>query len=467
MIRILRSLSRGAAAFSLAAVVPAQLTCVQAATGGPATTDFGSAYDAVRGRVVMFGGQRAGFLRNETYEWDGSAWNLFVSFPLPGSRGRPAYAFDAARGNCVMFGGATASGGFLNDTWVFNGASYQQLAPATSPSLRSAAAMTFDPGRQVLVLFGGFVPAGADSSETWEWNGVTWTQRTPAASPSARGAHRMVYDAQRGAVVLFGGWRTPLAATVGDGWLWNGTNWSPLATTTNPPNRCDQAMVYDQARGRVLMYGGLAGYTAGGAVIPRGDCWVLESTGWVSRTFPVLPSARTYMLAEYDSQNGETIWHAGQDQAGIGNTTWRVDTTSPASLLPYGSGCSGQNGVPVLSADRLPWLADYYQVRVTAVPATTFGFMTLGFSNTVWNGMPVPVNLAAYGLPGCQAWLGPDLTMLFGVQNGAGIWGLTICNCPFAVGLEYSLQALVLDPTVSRPLGASMTNALRARIGDW
>ena len=136
-------------------------------------------------------------------------------------------------------------------------------------------------------------------------------------------------------------------------------------------------------------------------------------------------------------------------------------------MTEYGTGCSGQNGVPQLSADSLPWIGDYYQVRLLQAPTTSFALMAIGFSNTVWNGLSVPVNLASYGLPGCQAWLGPDLSVGFGIANGGGTWGLNVCNCPFAVGIEYSLQALVLDPTVSRPLGASMSNALRARIGAW
>ena len=60
------------AAFWLAASVPAQVTWTEAPLmrnrDGPAL-----AYDAARGRVVLFGGSGGGYLA-DTWEWDGNDW---------------------------------------------------------------------------------------------------------------------------------------------------------------------------------------------------------------------------------------------------------------------------------------------------------------------------------------------------------------------------------------------------------
>lgn len=451
-----------------AAPGPAQLQCSLVSLAGPATTEFASAHDAVRGRTVLFGGVRGGLVRNETWQWDGVTWAQFTGGTAPGPRQRAAMVYDEARARCVLFGGFTAAGLFLNDTWSFDGSSWQQHTAFPAPPARSGAAMAWDRVRQLVVMFGGFVPAGTDVADTWEWNGTAWTQRLPSASPPARGAHRLAFDRGRGRTVLFGGWRTPQSATVGDTWQWDGAAWTTVATTNLPGNRCDQAMVWDETRGRIVMFGGLASFQQPGNVpVTLADFHVLGANGWQPKTVAGLPSSRSYMLGEFDRARGEVVLHGGMTNGAVYNQTFLLDTPQPATMVPYGGGCIGSNGTPALAADALPWLGDWYQVSVSSVPQSTIGFLVLGFSNTLWNGQPVPVDLTAYGLPGCQAWLGPELTNTFVVQNGVGSWGLSICNCPFAAGLAYSLQAVVLDAGVARPVAASLSNALRATIGSW
>ncbi len=72
------------------------------------------AYDARRGRVVMFGGQIGAALTQETWEWDGVRWaRILATGPSP--RRDVAMAYDAARARVVLFGGAS-SGGVFKDT---------------------------------------------------------------------------------------------------------------------------------------------------------------------------------------------------------------------------------------------------------------------------------------------------------------------------------------------------------------
>jgi galactose oxidase-like protein len=77
----------------------------------------------------------------------------------------------------------------------------------------------------------------------------------------------MVYDAARGRVLLFGG--NPGAPTAtNDTWEWDGSTWTRRTPATSPPGRFLHAMAYDTARHRAVLFGG-----TGGNSIPTGDTW--------------------------------------------------------------------------------------------------------------------------------------------------------------------------------------------------
>ena len=63
----------------------------------------------------MFGGGEA-FPTNDTWEWDGNDWRSFAPATAPSPRYGPALAYDAARGRVVLFGGTDGNFG-LADTW--------------------------------------------------------------------------------------------------------------------------------------------------------------------------------------------------------------------------------------------------------------------------------------------------------------------------------------------------------------
>ena len=100
--------------------------------------------------------------------------------------------------------------------------------------------MTYDTSRGQTVLFGGGRPGfnSGNLSETWIWDGTNWTQKLPAASPPARDSAGMVFDAARGQVVLFGGFRGDISVLPNsDTWLWNGSSWTQVLPPAWPPER--------------------------------------------------------------------------------------------------------------------------------------------------------------------------------------------------------------------------------------
>ncbi len=225
------------------------------------------AFDRARGRGLLFGGHGPGNLEylNETWEWNGVSWSRMTPAASPTVRGMAAAAYDASRGRVVLFGGSSGDG-FPNDTWEWDGINWLLRTPALSPPGREVSGMTYDPIRGRVVLFGGWY--GGPLSDTWEWDGTNWFQMSPTTSPSARGNVAFAYDEARGTCLLFGGWNG--VAELGDTWEWNGTNWAQVTTATAPGSRFDGRLAFDSVRNRMMLLGG---WTAAGAA--RLDAWNL------------------------------------------------------------------------------------------------------------------------------------------------------------------------------------------------
>src|SRR5688500_10795432 len=75
--------------------------------------------------------------------------------------------------------------------------------------------------------------------------------------PGPRWGHAMAYDEARDRVVVFGGQRDRSTA-LGDTWLWDGESWTRGAES-GPTPRSYAAMAYDRKRARAVLYGGRDG----------------------------------------------------------------------------------------------------------------------------------------------------------------------------------------------------------------
>jgi hypothetical protein len=250
-------------------------------SGGPlpARKNFGAVYDLARKRLVVFGGIYGGLVVTPTYlgdtwELDGSAWverKPGGAFPAP--RSGHGLAYDAKRGRTVLFGGGDSATSF-DDTWEWDGTSWQQLSPGTRPSPRFNVRMVYDPDRQRVVLFGGMSLAGQNLGDLWEWDGQTWSERWPSSKePIGRGFHALAYDPVRKRVVLYGGavkWPPYIdpSTTFADQWEWSGTTWTRIADPAGPGKRAGTALAYDEGRKTLVLFGGSDDGTHG-----KADTW--------------------------------------------------------------------------------------------------------------------------------------------------------------------------------------------------
>ncbi|MEC7584896.1 MAG: hypothetical protein VYE77_11310 [Planctomycetota bacterium] len=138
-----------------------------------------------------------------------------------------------------------------------------------------------------------------------------------------------------------------------------------------------------------------------------------------------------------------------------------------ASATPFGSGCPGSNGTPVLSAGQGPALGQSVTLDMTNLPLSG-GFVWLMWSTDSdnWAGNALPLDLGFVGAPGCMLNVRPDYND-FELQ-GAPVLSLTYyipSNLTFLIGCRLLCQGMVCDGPAN-PLGYTSTNALELLFGS-
>lgn len=195
------------------------------------------------------------------------------------------------------------------------------------PSSRSNARMVFDESLDRIVLFGGVSDADAadiryELDDTWEWTGLRWIQIFPVSSPPARSGHAMVYDSNRRQVLVFGGIRN--GVFLFDTWKYQNRNWTEVDPPAFPPARTQAGAAFDPIRDRVVLHGGI---DAGGA---RRDTWEFDGTTWTQR-FADGPALQAVNMV-YDEARGEVLMLGYGSQ----NTTemYRLTATAWERITP-------------------------------------------------------------------------------------------------------------------------------------
>lgn len=337
-------------------------------------------YDSRRQRVVMFGnwcGHNDGGCRlADTWEYDGVNWELGVDLTYPFHRRfGHAMAYDPLRQVSIMFGGWKDGLSYTDETWVFDGAAWQSLSPSSRPSGRDSFRLAFDPIRGRTVLFGGNVVGYRD--DTWEWDGANWISQNPAQKPSARHSYAMAYSASLGGVVLFGGETNGVVRT-NDTWLYTGTTWIELAPPVRPPGRSAHNMVYDSQRDRLVMFGGVTTTTF------YSDTWEFDGLTWLPVTPTVSPPARAGFAMAYDSDRNVTVLFGGGSMAGTQLAdVWEYDgltwTSRATTLIPMGRSAAAMtydSGIgQVVLAGGLYSGADTWLYGPAAAPTSQAVFM--------------------------------------------------------------------------------------------
>ena len=420
----------------------------------------GMTWNPTTSALLMFGGDTGAFpngASNETWSYDGSTWTLLTPTASPNPVVGVELVHDPVRGVFVFYGSLSTSffgGPSIDQTWEYDGTTWTQITTVNSPGGLGLYGMCFDSARNRTVLYGGqpnsFFPIAANG--TWEYNGTDWTQVTTVGSPGPLERPAMCFHQGLGRTVLFGG-IDPQTGGVDTTWLYDGTNWTAAVVTgPKPAVRTGAKLAYDSNRGVCVLTGGVDP-TNGNQIV---DSWEFDGSAW-TQVASTTPGRRDGMLA-YDPSRRRVVQFGGL--GGTGGFTTLGDTWEYSMARVIGTGCAGGGGVPELRAASGPRLGQNYVQDLTNLNPT-IGVAVVVLSLTETPALP----LAGIGMPGCFAYVTPDVLLTVLATSG-------IANLPIAIpttatlnGLSLFGQGIGLDPTINQA-GLVSSNALEGRIGQ-
>jgi hypothetical protein len=123
------------------------------------------------------------------WRWDGAAWSeVEAPGPAPTARSFFAAAHDPVRDVVVVYGGEDADG-VSDETWEWDGTVWR-LSAGSAPGARAAASLAWDPGSNTVVLFSGNgadAEPGVTRDDAWAWDGCPLGDLCARRAPSTSG----------------------------------------------------------------------------------------------------------------------------------------------------------------------------------------------------------------------------------------------------------------------------------------
>ncbi|MCI4317646.1 MAG: hypothetical protein L3J96_03835, partial [Thermoplasmata archaeon] len=294
-----------------------------------ARQQFGLAYDAADGYVVLFGGQASNGTVGDTWIFLHGIWHQ-LNTPDPPAREYQSMVYDAHDGYVLMFGGFVR-GNPVNETWKFLAGKWTQLTPTAAPIARGAAAMAYDAKDGYVVLFGGTDGLFTDYGDTWTFQAGVWTKLAKGpATMYPRESVTMGYDNESQSVVLFGGYSQTKGKDLADTWNFTAGNWTVVNASTFPTARMDNVMMYEPALGHLIM---AFGQNLNG--VPFKDVWQYSLGVWTKLNTTNTPPGRAYSKLVWDGADGYGVLFGGLGLV-ILNDTWSIgsDLVASVNIIP-------------------------------------------------------------------------------------------------------------------------------------
>jgi hypothetical protein len=148
----------------------------------------------------------------------------------------------------------------------------------------------------------------------------------------------------------------------------------------------------------------------------------------------------------------------------LGDDLWLMRRQGFA--LQYGTGCAGQAGEIAARTFVPPTIGVPYSIAVRRLAAgpPLPSWVLLGWSREISGaGVPLPVDLGSFGMPGCSLLVSPDRVAYAGPSEHS--FFVNIPNAQMLVGSVFHAQCFAADPTANR-LGMASSPGYRIVVGE-
>ncbi|MFT6078836.1 MAG: arylsulfatase B [Planctomycetota bacterium] len=132
----------------------------------------------------------------------------------------------------------------------------------------------------------------------------------------------------------------------------------------------------------------------------------------------------------------------------------------------FGSGCSGGGISPALDALASPTPGANFTLQTTGLSGfelATIG--AIGFTDQMWSGVPLPIDLTPAGFTGCTLLIDPALTFVATPTGTTSTWTVALPNIATLIGQPLFAQAFPLL-VGANPASMLATNAVVGVIGN-
>jgi hypothetical protein len=162
--------------------------------------------------------------------------------------------------------------------------------------------------RAFLILWGVALIGTVSFKALWPQGG--WQLIKSAHTPGHRANTAIVYDSARKRAVLFGGlsdWIGSRFLYTDDTWEWDGKDWQKMNPEHAPPPRAGPVMAYDEKLGVIVLFGGedISG------VYMLNDTWIWDGKDWTQAFSTDAPSPRRGAQMFFDHQTGKIVLAGG------------------------------------------------------------------------------------------------------------------------------------------------------------
>lgn len=444
---------------SLLAPIAAQGWADRTGPNGPAPRrDHAMCYDPIHGYTLMVGSYfptGSTTPQADTWSWDGSTWTARGAAPLGAFQGSLlpyAMVWHAATAQLLLikFEVSWPSGSFVSYVWdgtTWTGGN-SSGGTVLYPGGQNACA-AYDPVHQETIAF-----HPASPGVVAVWDGVAWTNRVATSPAVVNSPAHMSFDPVSNRILLVG--RDSLGGPSATRFYeWSGFGWN-LRLPVNYP-AWPGVMGTDTLHQRVVMFDG-----DWVSFLPN-HTWTAANGVLTRLTTPIEPSLRERAAMSFDPVRGVCVLFGGYVNGYSMGDTWEFDLGPTASFAPFGGGCLGSRGTPVLSAlgSSTPRLGTTFQAHVTNLPWTGPAFLLLGVSNTVYANTALPIDLGFLGAPTCNLVTSIEQVDVLTNVLGAATWSFLVPPVP---GASFYMQVMPLDPG-QNALGLTASNGGHGIIG--